>query len=68
VPGQECNFSALKRTQNVGVGRLAEGRLQAQFFHLGEARHRVQTAAADDPDFCSRQEFPQELDGAATKG
>ena len=41
---------AAERADDVGRGRVAEGRLHLPLFAVGELRHVVQTAAADDAD------------------
>ena len=59
VTGQERDFTAFQRAQNVGVRGFAERRLQAYLFDFGEAGHGVQPAAANDSDFCLWQRSPR---------
>ena len=49
---EKGDSAALENAADIGVGRSAEGRFDADFFDFGQARHRVEPAAADDSDFC----------------
>ena len=48
---QKRNFAAFQRTADVSVGRRAEGRFHAYFFHLAQPGHGVEPAPADNSDF-----------------
>ena len=50
VPGQERDPLAAQRADDVGRRRLAERRRDGALFAVGQLRHVVQTAAADDAD------------------
>ena len=58
MPRQEGDLAAFKRAKDVGVRRLTEGCLQADFPDLAEPGHGVKPAAANDADFRLRQESP----------
>jgi hypothetical protein len=45
---QKGHRAPLQLAQDEGVGRLAKGSLHALFMCIGESRHRVKPAAADD--------------------
>ena len=50
MASEEGNALAFEESGDDGLGRIAEGRLDANFLSAGEAFHRVQAAAADDAD------------------
>ena len=49
---QKGDLTAAERTKHVRVGRLAEGSLERNFVHIGQARHGVQTTPADNSNLC----------------
>ena len=51
MPRQKRDFTSFQRAAHIGVGRRAERRLQPRFLYLAQPRHRVEPAAADNPDF-----------------
>ena len=51
VSRQKGYLATLKRTEHIGVRGRAERRLQLDFVHLAQPRHRIQPTAADDSDF-----------------
>jgi hypothetical protein len=54
VAGEECDGFPFEEAGNNGIGRIAEGRFDADFLAVIEPLHRVQTAATDDADGRSR--------------
>ncbi len=50
VTGQKGHALAAQRPDDVGRRRLTKRRLHAPLLAVGELRHVVQSAAADDPD------------------
>ena len=57
VARQERHALPFQRADDDGVGGIAERRLDADFARVGEARHGVQAAAADDADLHLRLVF-----------
>ena len=55
VSCQKSDFAARQCAQDIGVGGLAEGSPDADFFRLAQPGHRIQPAAADNSDFCLGQ-------------
>ena len=60
VPSQECDLAAFERTENIGIGRISEWSLLFYLAHLGKAGHGIEPAAADNANFCLRQESPKD--------
>jgi hypothetical protein len=56
MPSQESYFASFERTQDKGVRGFTEGGLNVYLMNLCEAGHGIQTAAADNADFCLLQE------------
>ena len=59
MPRQECDFAPFESAQDVSVRRFAEWSLLPNFIYIGEARHRIQPAAANDANFRLRQKSPR---------
>src|SRR5207248_11027910 len=51
VSCQESDFTPLKSSQNIGIGRRAERGSQFKFFDLFQPGHGIQAAAPDDAYF-----------------
>jgi hypothetical protein len=51
VACQKRHFPSLQGSHYEGVRRRAKGRVENNFFVRLEARHMIQTAAADDSNF-----------------
>jgi hypothetical protein len=63
VARQKGHLAALQLAQHKGVGRRAERRLHALLAHVGESRHGVKPAAADDADLrCANPNSSSESD------
>jgi hypothetical protein len=56
MPRQKCDLAAFQPANNIIVGWLAEGRLLAYFSNLGESRHGIKAATADNPYLCLRRQ------------
>ena len=52
VPRQERDAPSPQRAENIGAGRIAERCRERLLFAVGQLRHVVQAAAADDADGC----------------
>lgn len=55
VTGEEGDLAAFKGAEDEAVGGVAVWRFDLCFVNIGEAGHAVQTAAADDANFCLLQ-------------
>jgi hypothetical protein len=55
VAGKEGDFAAFELAEDEGVRGRAEGRFHGFLVDVGESRHGVEPAAADDADFRLRQ-------------
>src|ERR1700733_1449282 len=62
VACQKCDFAALQRAQDIGIGRIAEGSFLRKFPHIGQAGHVIKAAATNDANFCLRQMSPTRLE------
>ncbi len=51
MAGQEGDLATGQRSQDVSVRRLAEWGVKRKLTHVGQARHGVKTASADDANF-----------------
>ena len=51
MPRKKRHFPALEPPNDIWVRRLAEWRREAYFLMRLKARHGIQAAAADNPDF-----------------
>src|SRR5437588_11239068 len=51
VAGQKRNLAALQFPADIGIGWRSKWRLEPDLFCLRQARHGVQSTAADDPYF-----------------
>ena len=56
MTGQKSDASTSQRTQNVGIGGRAKWGLQRHLAHVGQPRHRVEAAPADNANFRLRQQ------------
>ena len=61
VTRQKSDLAPFKLAADVGVGRRAERRFDADLLHSSQAGHGIESAAADDPDFCLWQSSPQSV-------
>ena len=52
---EKRHFAACESAENVGIGGIAKWRLQLRLRARPETRHVVQTAAADNSNFCLLQ-------------
>jgi hypothetical protein len=52
VTRQKGYFTAFQGSDDVGVRRFAERRIDTYFFVRFKTRHTVQAATADDPNLC----------------
>ena len=57
MTGEEGNLLPFQRTENINVGWRAKWRILRDLMNVGEAGHVVEPAAANDADFCLRQDF-----------
>src|SRR5947209_11381644 len=55
VARKKCDLSSFQGAQDVGIRRRAEWRFLRDLADVGQSGHRVQTATADDSNFCLRQ-------------
>jgi hypothetical protein len=55
VAREESNVAAFQFAEDEGIRGIAKGRLHAHFMLIGKAWHGVESAAADDADFCLSQ-------------
>jgi hypothetical protein len=49
---EKCHFAIFERSENIGIRRVSKRGLQPHFLRVFEARHVVQTAAADNSYLC----------------
>jgi hypothetical protein len=57
VAREKCDLASFEFAENERIGGRAEGRFDALLTYVGEPRHRVESAAADDADFCAGQDM-----------
>src|SRR5690242_490933 len=50
MPRQKSNALAFESSHHKRIGRIAERRLDPDFFNVRQLRHLIQTAAADDAE------------------
>src|SRR5689334_19556946 len=63
MPRQKRDAFALESSNHKRIGRIAERRLDPDFFNVRQLRHLIQTAAADDAEahfgkFTHERSFP----------
>src|SRR5438552_17318068 len=57
VTSEEGHFSSFECAQHVCIGWRSEWSFLRDLLNIGEAWHGIQSAAADDSNFCLRQKF-----------